>query len=103
MAQFVQPVKGDYSHTITATLREVGITSTMQEITNMTKTFFRIFLKQKCDEAGYQYLIQKQARGSKGVEINYIGLQMADYLLPQENMSLEDQQELFSIGAGKMI
>ena len=48
-------------------------------------------------EAAYKFLKQKQENGSKGVEIKYTGLQMAEYLLPQTNMSIEDQRELFAI------
>ena len=49
----------------------------------MTKKSFGRIVKQKCMEAAYTYLKQKQENGSKGVEIKYTGLQMAEYLLPQ--------------------
>ena len=63
----------------------------------MSKGVFRKLVKQKCNEAAFIYLKQKQASGSKGVDIKYSILQMADYLLPQANLSIEDQRELFSI------
>ena len=37
-------------------------------------------------------------RGSKGKEMQYSSLKMAEYLLPQnENLSITDQQYIFSI------
>ena len=76
-----------------STLTEVGIPCTMKEIKNMTKKI----VKQKCKEAAYLYLKQKQENGSKGAKVVYSGLQMAEYLLPQTNISIEDQRELFAI------
>ena len=66
----------------------------------MTKSVFKKLVKQKCSEAAFEYLKKKQSNGSKGAEIKYESLQMADYLLPQANLSLEDQREIFSIRCG---
>ena len=54
-------------------------------------------MKQKCTEAAYEYLVNKQINGSKGRDIQYSCMSMADYLLPQAGISLENQYELFSI------
>ena len=54
-------------------------------------------VKLKCTETAYEYLVNKQINGSKGREIHYSCMSMADYLLPQAGICLEDQYELFSI------
>ena len=97
MAQIVKPVKGDYYHQMTSIMGEIGISKTVHEIKNMTKSAFKTFVKQQSREAAFAYLKQKQANGSKGTEIKYSSLQMADYLLPQANLSIEEQREIFSI------
>ena len=58
---------------------------------------FKKLVKVKCIEAAFLYLIEKQNKGSKGREIVYTSLEMAEYLLPQANMSIVDQRGLFSI------
>ena len=51
----------------------------------------------KCNQAAFDYLTEKQKKGSKGRDIQYNSLEMADYLHPPTNMSLEDQREIFSL------
>ena len=41
--------------------------------------------------------MRKQIEGRKGRSIKQSSLSMADYLLPEAGISLEDQRELFSI------
>ena len=36
-------------------------------------------------------------RGSKGSKITYLQLEMSEYLLPNDELSIEDQRKLFSI------
>ena len=44
----------------------------------------------------FEYLVNK--RGSKGQEIYYSELKMAEYLLPgYENISIDEQRSIFSI------
>ena len=63
----------------------------------MKKSIFKNIVKKTCKDTAFKYLIEKQKRGSKGVDIRYACLEVADYLLPQSNISLEDQREMFSI------
>ena len=56
MAQFAKPVKGDYCQKMQATLIEVGISSTMQEIKKITKKSFGRIVKQKCMEVACKYI-----------------------------------------------
>lgn len=36
-------------------------------------------------------------RGSKGIEIEYSSLKMADYLLPNDDLTITEQRRIFSI------
>ena len=63
----------------------------------MKTSIFKNIVKKKCKDTAYTYLIEKQKGGSKGADIIYTCLEMAEYLLPQSNISLEDQREMFSI------
>ena len=74
----------------------IDITLSIAEIKEITRNQFRNFLKKSIKEKAFKYLINK--RGSKGKEIEYSRLKMAEYLLPQdENISILDQQYIFSI------
>ena len=61
----------------------------------MSLTRYKSLVRVKCQEGAFKYLINK--RGSKGSEITYLQLEMSDYLLPNNEISIEDQRKLFSI------
>ena len=92
-----QPLKNDFNETANKILNEFGLTQTMNEIKNMKKNVFKSIVKRKSLEAAFEYLVTKQMNGSKGRDIQYSCMYMADYLLPQAGISLEDQNELFSL------
>ena len=95
-AQVKLPVKGDFYETVKDIIEEFDI-SESTDIRSMNKNAFKRLVKEKCTKAALDYLLEKQSRGSKGEGIKYECLQMADYLMPQSNMSIKDQRELFSI------
>ena len=97
LAQIAEPVKNDFYSTILSTLKEVNIKENFEEIKTMDKSRFKNLVKEKCNQAAFNYLTEKQRKGSKGRDIQYNSLEMADYLHPQANMSLEDQREIFSV------
>ena len=63
----------------------------------MKRSEFKQLVKIYCTKAELSYLKEKQSDGSKGKTIKYGSLRMADYLLPEANISLKDQREIFSI------
>ena len=97
MAQISNPVKNDFYSTICAILGEVKIEESLEDIKQMTQNQFRKLVKQKCIQAAFQSLVEKQKRGNKGRDIKYSCLEMADYLLPQARISIKDQREIFSL------
>ena len=94
--QLEKPSKGDWASSYLKSLEYLDLTFSIAEIKEMTKNQFRRILKKAIKEKAFKYLIDK--RGSKGKEIEYLRLKMAEYLLPQdENISILDQQYIFSI------
>ena len=61
----------------------------------MSKSNFNKLLKQRINENVVKNLTEKQ--GTKEKEINYSNITMADYLLPNNNLSNLDKQRIFSI------
>ena len=70
----------------------------LEDIRRMAKgTFLKLLKNSIADiEIALVYLINK--RGSKGKEINYKRLKMAEYLMPHNNkIGIEEKRKLFSI------
>ena len=62
----------------------------------MSKENFSKIIKTKISDQALKYLLNK--RGSKGQEMIYNRLEMAEYLMPSNNLiNIEDKQNLFSI------
>ena len=62
----------------------------------LTKAKFNKMLKKALSIRAFEYFTQK--KGSKGIEIKYTELKMAEYLMPnQENLSIEDRRRIFEI------
>ena len=69
---------------------------TFQEIKRMSKESFSKLIKSKIPEIALKYLLEK--RGSKGKEIVYESLKMAEYLMPHEKrLNIEEKRKLFSV------
>ena len=62
----------------------------------MQKETFLKIIKSKIENLALNYLLKKQ--GLKGKEIVYKRLEMANYLMPQnEKIDIEEKQQLFSV------
>ena len=94
--QIEKPTKGDWASSCLASLKYLNIKLSLEQIAIMKKTQFGKMLKKSINEKSIQYLLEK--RKSKGKEIIYSRLKMSEYLLPNnENLSIEEQQYIFSI------
>ena len=67
----------------------------LEEIKAMSAFSFKKLINQKCDESAFNYLMSR--RGSKGKEINYSKLKMADYLFPNGHLTITEQRSIFAI------
>ena len=94
--QIEKPKKGDWASSCLKSLEYLNMNLSIEEITKMTKNQFRKILKKFIHDKSIQYLLEK--RKSKGREINYSTLRMAENLLPHnENISIAEKQYIFSI------
>ena len=94
--QFENPTKGDWASSCFNDLRALEINLSLEEIKNITKKQFKDILKQSINQKAFEYLENK--RRSKGKEIRYTGLKMAEYLQPgYVNISLNEQRGIFSL------
>ena len=89
MAQHENPTRGDW---VSSCLRDL----TLEDIKAMKKNVFKKILKKSIRNKALQYLLDK--RGSKGIQIQYSSLKMAEYLLPNtEKLSISAQRYIFAI------
>ena len=96
MLQLEKSSKGDWAWTCVEDLRALNITESFDEIKNMTKIKFSRILKSRTRQNALKYLIEK--RKSKGKEIIYSEISMAEYMLPTNTkLSIYQKQTLFSI------
>lgn len=94
--QIEEPTKGDWGSQCVIDLKELEITETFDEIKEMSKTKFTRLLKSRIEVNALKYL--KNKRKSKGKEIEYTELEMAEYLQPtNDKLSIEEKQSLFAI------
>ena len=95
--QIQQPTKGDWGSTCISNLSELNMNLSLEEIKSMPKQRFKNILKQKILREAFEYLVRKK-KGTKGKEIEYEELKMADYLLPNNIiLSIENQRNIFAI------
>ena len=93
--QMKSPSKGDWVSMCLDNLKDLQIESSFEDIEKMSCTQFKNLLKEKVKSAAFIYLIEKQL--SKGGEIEYTELKMSDYLLPNNELSIEEKIQVFSI------
>ena len=93
--QIQYPKRGDWASVCLKNLNELQIEMSLQEIKLMKKSKFKSIIDEKIAVVAFNYLKQKQ--GSKGKEIEFSELQMAEYLLPWSGLFLADQRKIFSL------
>ena len=89
------PKRSDWASTCKKKLKEIRIYLSDLEVRNMMKKMFIDLVRNKCKIRAYEYLINK--RGKKGQNIHYKDIRMSEYILPNERLSIEDQQKIFEI------
>ena len=65
----------------------------MSELQSLNKKEFKKTLEKCIKIKSFEYLMGK--RGRKGIEINYSHLKMAEYLLPNDEVSISKQKVYF--------
>ena len=98
IGQKQNPTRGDWVLEVSESLKNLGINLDFEEIRIMTRKCLRKLTKAKAFEAAFLDLKRKQENGSKGQTLIYgNSLAMADYLCPNNQLSVQDQRDLFQI------
>ena len=93
--QIEKPTKFDWVSTCFKDLKKLKLDISFEDIKNLPNNQFKNMIRKKCKELALEYLLNK--RGSKGKEIIYNEIQTAEYLLPNEDLNIEEQRTIFSI------
>ena len=96
--QLEKPAKFDWASTCMKNLQELDINLTLEEIKLMSLYKYKELVKKKCTESAFSYLMKK--RGKKGMEINYPNIEISEYLLPNDELTIDDQRYLFAMRNG---
>ena len=95
-AQKHSPVKGDWYSNVTNHMKIINLHLSEEELIRTSKQKLKLILNKKVNESAFQYLLSK--RKSKGMEINYGQLQMAQYLSPNEyKFTIKDKILMYSV------
>ena len=84
------PTKGDWVSTCLKDLSNLKIYESIEEIKKMPKKEFKKLIKSRILTNALEYLNKK--RGSKGKEIEYTTIEMAEYLMPN-NWKLDNEEK----------
>ena len=76
-------------------MKYLNIQLTFSEIKQMSKNQLKNIVNKNIKHSALEYLIKLQK--SKGKENKYTSLKMAEYLLPNDKLSIKQQIEMFSI------
>ena len=93
--QVEQPTRGDWASTCISDLKELEIAESLDEIRLMSKVKFNKLLKQRIRKNAYKYLTEKKR--TKGKEISYSRIEMAEYLLPENDLTIEQKRRIFAV------
>ena len=94
--QLEYPTKGDWMSSCLNDIKYLDIKMSLEEIKKISLSKFKDILEKSINKKALEYLLQK--RGSKGSEMKYSCIKMAEYLRPnEEGLSISDQRYIFSI------
>ena len=94
--QIENPCRGDWASSCYEDLNYLEIDQSFEDIKKITKKQFTGILNEAIQKRAFNYLLQK--RGSKGIEIEYTCLKMADYLLPNDSgLTITEQRYIFAM------
>ena len=89
------PTNSDWASTCLKNLEEMNVQLSLSEIREMHEKRYKEMIRKKCTEFAFKYLISK--RGKKGKEIEYRNIEMAQYLLPNNQLNIKEQTKIFEM------
>ena len=61
----------------------------------MPRAIFKNMIRRKCKQSAFEYLLNK--RGKKGKDIQFNSLRMSEYLLPNDELDINEQRKIFEL------
>ena len=93
--QIQNPPKGDWASSCKENLKDLDLELSFDEIRTMPTTKYKRLVSAKLKPLAFTYLMSR--RGEKGKEIQYKEIEMAEYLLPNNSLNIENKRTIFSI------
>ena len=93
--QYENPTKGDCMSSCLTDLKYLDINLSLSDIISLSVNQLKNILEKSIKRKSFEYLMGKI--GSKGKEIRYSCLRMAEYLLPNDYLSISEKMQIFSI------
>ena len=94
-AQLENSSKTDWTYQVKRDLKELEIKLTLEDIGSMSKNKFKNHIMKKIESAALKYL--KSKIKSKGQELEYINIELQDYLRPETSIKLQEKQDMFKM------
>ena len=91
------PTTGDWAGYAIDLFKKYELNLSLKEIKETESSIFKKLVKRQTNKIAFRELIERQAKGEKGRFIVYESLNMADYLLPEAALTVEEKQEMFAV------
>ena len=91
------PTRGDWASFASQLLEKYNLNLSLEEIKNMKTNLYKKLVKNKMKEVAFRELTLRQKKGEKGRTIVYNNFSMADYLLPEANLTVSEKVQIFSL------
>ena len=89
------PTKGNFARNALDLVKKFELNLTLNEIRDMSTSSFKKLVRTKMTELAFKELQNRQQGGKKGKLIKYTCLQMADYLLPEAELTTKTSVSYF--------
>ena len=95
LLQVEKPARFDWVSTCKADLKKLNIEMNFEDIRKEPSKSFKQLVRKKCQKIAFEYLMSK--RGTKGSEITYKEIQTSEYLMPNNELSIDEKRKIFAI------
>ena len=93
--QLKSPIKGDFVNYIKEDLKEIGIQLSFEEIGSMSKSKWKVLVKNKIKEACFISLSKQKEKLSKGKECKYDKLELQSYFKSGNTLATDTKRKIF--------
>jgi hypothetical protein len=91
------PTRGDWASFAISLIQKYNLNLSLTDIKNMKTNLFKKLVKKQMKEIALSELIFRQKKGAKGKFIHYNSFNMAEYLLPESNLTVIEKVQIFAL------